>query len=182
MHPLPQLLLQEASGIALLALHHLFRSATSNEIATLFSSLRTYVDDMVGTLDDIQVMLDDYYGMPFGKESIESSKEFLYIVEMQTCGRFVKDEHSGHMLVHAKIIGKFYALVLTTGESAARLAKFDVTKSHILKWFEKFHNLLLIPFRKELYGLVYGHIKYVVDILLVETNLEDFGFETLAMA
>ena len=59
----PQLLTQELSGKACLAGSYFFRSSGNNEIAALVAAFRTEVDDIVGTLDDIQIVLYHYQRM-----------------------------------------------------------------------------------------------------------------------
>ena len=72
---------------------------------------------MVGTLYDIQIVLNDDDGVPARDEGIERLKEFLDVVEMKTGGGFVEDEHGGNYLLLTNEIGEFDALVFSSGES-----------------------------------------------------------------
>jgi hypothetical protein len=63
-------------------------------MTAFLASLGTNVDDMVGTLDYIHVVLNDKNGMTTLYEGIESVQETLDVVEMESCGRFVEDEKS----------------------------------------------------------------------------------------
>ena len=80
----PQLLTQELSGKACLAGSYFFRSSGYNEIAALVAAFRTEVDDIVGTLDDIQIVLNHYQRMaPFyqGIEGMEQALDVARCVE-----------------------------------------------------------------------------------------------------
>ena len=111
-----QLLTKILCSKAFITTTHLLGSANGNDIAASFSSIRTYVDDVVGTLYDIQVVLDDDDGVPARDEGIERLKEFLDVVEMKTGGGFVEDEHGGNYLLLTYEIGEFDALVFSSGE------------------------------------------------------------------
>lgn len=49
----------------MLTLDDFFRGATCYEVATLFTTFRTYIQNMVSTLDYVQVVLDDDKCVPF---------------------------------------------------------------------------------------------------------------------
>ena len=67
---------------------------------------------MVGTLDDIHVVLDDDKRMPALDECVEGIQQAAYVVEMKAGGRLVEDEYRGRVLLHPQIVGQLHALVL----------------------------------------------------------------------
>ena len=69
---------------------------------------------MVGTLDDLHVVLDDQDGMATFDESVERLQQTVDIMEVQTRGRLVEDEERGFLLLLSDEVGQFDALVLTT--------------------------------------------------------------------
>lgn len=111
-----QLLTKILGGKSITIGTHLLGSANGYDIAASFSSIRTYVDDVVGTLYDIQIVLNDDDGVPARDEGIERLKELLDVVEMKTGGGFVEDEHGGNYLLLTYEIGEFDALVFSSGE------------------------------------------------------------------
>lgn len=49
----------------MLALDDFFRGATCHKVTTLFTTFRTYIQNMVSTLDYVQVVLNDDKCMAF---------------------------------------------------------------------------------------------------------------------
>ena len=102
---------------------------------------------MVGAFDDIHVVFDDDQRMSPTDEGIESFQQFLYVMEMQACGRFIEHEdgrlclfdaeevrqfHALVCLFDTEEVRQFYALVFSSREGRRRLSQLDVTQSHIL--------------------------------------------------
>ena len=81
---------------------------------------------MVGTFDDIEVVLDDKYAVPTVDEGIEGMQQPLDVVEVQACRRFVEDEERGELLPLPKIVSELHSLVLPTRERRSRLSELDV--------------------------------------------------------
>ena len=69
--------LQELSCVAVGTLRHLFGGACHHHIATSLSSFGTQVDDVVGTFDDVHVVLDDEDGVSAADEGVEGIEQFL---------------------------------------------------------------------------------------------------------
>ena len=90
-----QFLFQELSGVGRCAGSHFFRRSSYDKATSFVSSFRSEVDDIVGTLDDIHVVLDDDNRVSPVDECFESLKQFLDVVEMQSCCRLVEDEDGG---------------------------------------------------------------------------------------
>lgn len=61
---------------------NLLRSAAGYEVSASVATIGTEVDDVVGTLDDLHVMLDDGDGMPSSDECVEGMKQSLDIMEV----------------------------------------------------------------------------------------------------
>jgi hypothetical protein len=80
--------------VARLASGDVLGRALRDELATAFASLRAKVDDPVGTLDDVEVVLDNEQGMAGIDEALENLKEHADIIEMQASGRFIEKEES----------------------------------------------------------------------------------------
>ena len=69
---------------------------------------------MVGTLDDIHIMLYDNNSMSTLQQFVEGMKEFLDIMKMETCCGLIEDKHRWSLILHTYIICQLYTLVLTT--------------------------------------------------------------------
>ena len=69
-----QFLFQKFACITIRTSGNLLRGATNNQTPSFVASLRTQVDNVVGTFDDIKIMFDDDQGMATFKQSIESNE------------------------------------------------------------------------------------------------------------
>lgn len=54
-----ELLLEEAGGVGSLALDDFLWCASADDVTAFLATFRTYVNDVVGTFDDIHVMFND---------------------------------------------------------------------------------------------------------------------------
>lgn len=86
-----QYVAQVSAGMRGVALGNIFWSPLGDDGSTAIAAFRTEIDDMIGALDDIQVMLDDDDRVASFDQFIQYAQEFFYIVEVQTGRRFVKD-------------------------------------------------------------------------------------------
>ena len=147
---------------------------------------------MVGTLDDIQVMFDNYQGMASFDQRLESMEQSLDVMEVQTGGWLIEDEERRRLVFLADKVGEFHTLVLTTGESAGVLSELDIAQSNLLQRLELAdddaagieiaHMVLEFFIAEELYRLVHGHVEHIVHILSAEVNIQDVVLESLALA
>jgi hypothetical protein len=62
----------------------------ADQSASLVASLRPEVDDMIGRLDHIQVVLDHHDRMPMIDESFQALQEPSDVGEVRTSGRLAK--------------------------------------------------------------------------------------------
>ena len=70
-----QILLQIPAGVAPCHLNHLLRCTGSHHKTTLAAAFGAQVDDVVGALDDVQVVLDDEDGVAAVAEALEDGEE-----------------------------------------------------------------------------------------------------------
>jgi len=103
---------------ALSTVGNFLRCAGNNEVSPFVAAVRPQINDMVGALDDIHIMFNDNYRVASLYEGIQGSHKALDVMEMQSRGRFVKDEQGGFLSLLTDEIGQFDALVFTTGERA----------------------------------------------------------------
>ena len=69
----------------------LLRRSHGNDTAALVAAFGAKVDDMVGALDDVEVMLDDDDGIAFVDKLADDGHEQQNVFEVQARGRFVED-------------------------------------------------------------------------------------------
>ena len=63
---------QELTGVALGAARAIFRCAGKDDAAARVAALRTEIDDMIGHLDDVQVVLNDEHRVARVGQTIEN--------------------------------------------------------------------------------------------------------------
>lgn len=85
-----------------------------DDVASAFSPFGSEVDDMIGTLHHIKIVLNDHKRVAEGDQSVERRQKQMYVVEMQAGGRLVEDEERRLGMLLGKEIGELHALVLTS--------------------------------------------------------------------
>lgn len=104
---------EEAAGVGGGGGRYLVGGAGCDNCAAGVASFGTDVDDVVGKFDHVHVVLDDDECVTEGDEPVEGVHEGVDVVEMESCGGLVEDEHGWAGFLHAKVVGEFDALVLT---------------------------------------------------------------------
>ena len=79
--------------MALGALLQILWSTFEDHLTAHAACLGTEVDNPVGTLYHIHIVLHDNDSVTVGNQGIERLEQTLYVVEMQTRGRLIEDEH-----------------------------------------------------------------------------------------
>ena len=107
---------QELAGEAGGAFGHLLRRALGHDGPAAFAAFGAEVDDPVGGLDDVEVVLDHEERVAGSAEFEEDFQELVHVVEMQARGRFVEDVEGVAGLLAAEFAGDLEALGFTTGK------------------------------------------------------------------
>ncbi len=66
-------------------------SAAGNQFPAFVASLGTQVNDVVGSLDHVKVMLDDDNRMAVIDQAVQTPKQPIDVGKVQAGGRFVQD-------------------------------------------------------------------------------------------
>src|SRR5438445_6395272 len=82
---------QELPGVRLGYLRDLLRRADGDHLAARLAALRPEVDDPVGLLDHVEVVLDHEHRVPGVDEPLQHLEQLLDVGEVQTRGRLVED-------------------------------------------------------------------------------------------
>ena len=77
-----QLFFQELTRIACSASGYFFRSTYRYNVSTFISTFRAEVNHIIGTFDNIHIMLDDYDAMSTADQGVKSIQKFTDVVEM----------------------------------------------------------------------------------------------------
>ena len=117
-HPL-QILSREAGGAG----RHLLRRTGDHNGAAAVAPLRAKVDEVVGALDDVQIVLDDEHGVARVDKALQNLKELFHIVRVETRGRLVEDIDGAPRGALRKLGRELDALGFAAGERRRRLAE-----------------------------------------------------------
>jgi hypothetical protein len=89
--PSPQHRLQKPARITARFLDDLLRRAGGDDLTAAVATFRAEVDDLVGGLDDFEIVLDDDHGVALVGEFVQHLQKLLDVVEVHAGGRFVEN-------------------------------------------------------------------------------------------
>ncbi len=113
--------LEVLAGKAARHLGHLLRRTLGDDDAAGAAALGAEVDDMVGTLDQIQIVLDDDDRVAHVHQFLQHLDQAVHICNMQAGGGFVQNIHRFAGAAAGKLVGQLYALRLAAGQGGGAL-------------------------------------------------------------
>src|ERR1700686_202089 len=102
-------------------LGNLLGRALRYDAAAAFATFGAEVDDPVGLLDYVKVVLDDQDGVAEVGEAVQDVEKFFYVVEVQAGGWLVQDVERAAGLAFGKFAGEFDALRFAAGKRGGGL-------------------------------------------------------------
>ena len=104
-----------------------------DDLATALATFRAEVDEPVGLLDHVEVVLDHEHGVACIDEPLEHLQELLDIGEMKAGCRFVKDVERPACGDLAELGGELDPLRLASRKSGCRLPEAHVVKADVMQ-------------------------------------------------
>src|SRR5579875_3722970 len=95
------------------------------------AALRPEVDDPVGRLDDVQVVLDHDHGVALVDEALHDEQELAHVLEVQARRRLVEDVEGPPRRPLGELGGELHPLGLAAGERGGALAEADVAEADV---------------------------------------------------
>src|SRR5712691_6610449 len=120
---------EDLAGVGFFGAGYEFGRALRDDAAAAFASLGAEVDDPVGLLDDVEMVLDDEHGVAEIDEPLQNVEEFSYVVKMQSRRGFVENIKRTAGLALGKFAREFDALGFAAGKSGGGLAESDVAEA-----------------------------------------------------
>ena len=154
---------------------HILGRTGGHHKSPFIPTLRAQINDPVGGLDHIHVVLDYQDGVALGYQALEGLQKSLNIIEVETGGGFIKDEELCSLLVQFQMPGKLEALGLASGEGVDGLAQPHIPQTYLHQRFQCTKDPGVV-FEKDK-SLVYGHGKQVIDVFALEGDLQHFFYE-----
>src|SRR5450759_2908577 len=154
--------------------------AHGDDGAALFPALGPEVDDPVGRLDDVEVVLDDDHGVALVHEPMQHLEELVDVGEVQAGGGLDEDVErlAGRDL--AELGSELDALRLAAGERGGRLAKLDVAQADLVERLQAARDARHVG--KELDRVLDAHLEHLGDVLALVPDLERVAVVALAAA
>ena len=146
----------------------------------MFAAAGAEVDDVVGRLDDVGVVLDDDDGGALVHQGVEHADELAHLVHVQAGGGLVQDVERTGQVAFAELAGDLDALGLAAGQGGGGLAEPDVFQADLGEHVELAHERRMVG--EELARLAHGHGQYVRDVLAPVLHLQGLGVVPLALA
>ena len=140
----------------------------------------TDVDQVVGHLDDVEVVLDDNHRIAAVHELVQHVEQQADILEMESRRRFVEDIERTARIAFRKLRGELDALALAARRSCRAGPQRQVAEAHLLDGPQ-----LLVDrgdIFEELDGHVDRHVQHVVDILALVLHFERLAVVAVAAA
>ena len=110
---------------------HLLGRALGHDAPAASAALGAQVDDPVGRLDDVEVVLDDDDGVAVVDEPVQHLQQLLDIGEVQAGGGLVEDVDGAAGGPLGQLGGQLHALRLAARERRRRLAQADVAEADV---------------------------------------------------
>src|SRR4051812_15008182 len=110
---------------------NLFGSSAGNDPATVRATFRPQVDNVVGALDDVDVVLNYDHCITHGDQSLQHVEQFVHVSEVKTGRRLVEYVDGSSGRAFGKFFGEFNSLSFATGKRRRRLTELDVAQPDI---------------------------------------------------
>ena len=144
------------------------------------AALGAEVDDPVGLLDHVEVVLDHEHRVARVDQPLQHLEQLLDVGEVQAGRRLVEDVERPAGRDLAELLGELDALRLAAGERRRRLAELDVVEPDVVQRLQPPPQLRDLGEEGE--RLLDRHLEHVGDRLALEAHLERLAVVALAVA
>ena len=132
-----------------------------NHVTAPVTAFRSEIDDPVGRLDDVQVVLDHQHRIPLVYQPVQDLQQLADVVEVEPRGRLVQQVDGLAGARPGEFLRKLDPLRLATRKRNGRLAELDVVETHVVQRLE--HATDAGHVLEMLEGLGHGHLQRVGD-------------------
>ena len=156
-------------------LRHGLGRALGHDPASRPTGLGSEIDDPIGALDHVEMVLDDEHGVARVDQPVQDEHEHPHVVQVQAGGGFVEDVEpaSAALARNSEFPGDLEALRLSAREGRGWLAEPEVAESHLLELPERLPEARLAAKAGE--GLVDGELEDIRDRIAADLHVEDFA-------
>ena len=135
---------------------------------------------MVGTFDNVQIVLDDHHGVAAVHQPLEHLQELAHIVGVEAGGGLVQDIDGLAGGDFAELRSQLHPLGLTAGELRGGLAQLHIPQAHVAQGLE----LVADSGQRceELHRLIHGHLQHIGNVLALVADLQGLPVVPPALA
>ena len=151
-----------------------------DDAAAALAPLGPEIEDPVGGLDDVEIVLDDHHRVALVDQGVQHLEQLADIVEVEPGGRLVEDVEGLAGGPPRQLLGQLDALRLAAREGGRPLADMDVAEADAL------HRVELVADRRnraeERHAFLHGHVKNIGDRFVLEQYFQRLSVVALALA
>src|SRR3989338_8213626 len=144
-------------------LRDFFGRALCNNFASACAAFRPHVDDIVGALQDVEIVFDDDDCIPLLDELLQNIDEFFNVIVVQADRRLIQKVDGLRGQRSVELRGDLYTLCLTAGERRRALSQLKVSEPDVVQRTEPVGDGGNVLKKSE--RLLDRHGEYVVNIL-----------------
>lgn len=122
---------KRVGGIRILDLEDIMEWTAIEQASSFIPSLWSYVDDIVGIGNDVEIVFDDHDGIPLVHEAFQDFQELLDIGKMKPRRGFVQNIQGFRSGTLRKVERELDTLGFSSRKRRCRLAEPDVAESNI---------------------------------------------------
>ncbi len=154
--------------------------AHAHDLAATDTTLGAQVDDVVGHLDEIGVVLDHHHRVARVDQPLQRAQQGANVLEVQSRGGLVEQVQRRAGVGPLQLGCELDPLRLAAGQGRARLPQCDVAQADIHQGLE--HPRHPWNGREQLERLADGHRQHVGDGVPLPRDVEGLGVEPLSLA
>src|SRR5699024_7585704 len=126
------------------------------------ASLGAQINDMVGGLDDVQIVFNDHHRVAQVHQPLEHVNEFMHVGGVETGGGLVQNIDGGAGGGLGELGGQLDPLGLAAGEGGGGLSQLYIPQTHLAEGLDFF--VQLGQRLKEGKGLLRRHLQHFIDV------------------
>ena len=166
--------------VRIMPLRDLLRCPAGDHGSASVPALRTHVDNVIGSLDDVQVVLDDHSRIAALHQLAEDLRQLGDIVKMQAGRGLIEDIDGLSGALSGQLCRQLNPLRLAARELRGRLSELDIAQPDIVEGLDLTPDAGYIF--KKYHRLLDGHFQNVGDIFPFIADLQCLAVVALSVA
>ena len=172
--------LEVLAGKAARHLGHLLRRTLGDDDAAGTAALGAEVDDVVGALDEVEVVFDDDDGVACIHQLLQHLDEAVDISHVEAGSRLVENIHGLTRAAAGQLVGQLDTLRLAARKGRGALPQRDIPQAHVQQRLQLAGDFRLVGEEDD--RLFHGHIQHVRDGLFLILDFQRFAVVACALA